>query len=385
MHLINELAMSEEIDKEPKKVQPQAPASTTGSPAQATAATAQQPSIATTTEVQQSASPVGMNAANKLSDEILKKQREEAVAGSDRQIKTITDWMNAEENRPETDEERKKRERKERSKRIISAVGDGLSALSNLFFTTKYAPNMYNHQTMSQADKVNDRLEKLKAEREKKRDQYLNYSLRLGDLENSRARTLRELEAQREQQKQARDRHNWLALLQQDKRREQKAKGDKAEQDAIAAKAVADNAAALQKKKLETEGARGESYRASAGASRARAGYYGSASTEKRHHFRGKEYISEKDYTKDVVEAARQYNERHMDEVDVEKDDGNGGKKTVKEWRYKPGFKPIVIEREEETAYGRRTTARNPEEFAGEVEQRLKEEAASGQKMPGVK
>lgn len=365
MHLINEPAMSEEIDKEPKKAQPQAPASTstTGSTTQATAAAAQQPSVATTTEAQQSASPVGMNAANKLSDEILKKQRQEAVAGSDRQIKTITDWMNAEENRPETDEERKKRERKERSKRIISAVGDGLSALSNLFFTTKYAPNMYNHQTMSQADKVNDRLEKLKAEREKKRDQYLNYSLKLGDLENNRARTLRELEAQQEQQKQARDRHNWLALLQRDKQREQKAKGDKAEQDAIAAKAVADNAAALQKKKLETEGAKGESYKASAGASHARAGYY--RDNVKKHHFRGREYISERDYTKDVAEAARQYNERHKGEN---------------------GFVPIVIEREERTgAGGRRIVARKPEEYAGEVEQRLKEEAAAESKMPGVK
>lgn len=36
------------------------------------------------------------------------RQRAEAVAGSDRQIKTIQDWMNAEENRPETAEQRKK-------------------------------------------------------------------------------------------------------------------------------------------------------------------------------------------------------------------------------------------------------------------------------------
>lgn len=60
-------------------------------------------------------------------------QRIDATAGTDRQIKTIQDWMDAEENRPETPEQRKKRERQEKSKRIIAAVSDGLSALSNLW------------------------------------------------------------------------------------------------------------------------------------------------------------------------------------------------------------------------------------------------------------
>lgn len=44
---------------------------------------------------------------------------------------------------PETDEQRKKRERREKSKKIIAAVTDGVRALSNLYFTTQYAPNMY--------------------------------------------------------------------------------------------------------------------------------------------------------------------------------------------------------------------------------------------------
>ena len=179
-------------------------------------------------------------------------QRVDATAGTDRQIKTIQDWMDAEENRPETPEERKKRERREKSKRIIAAVSDGISALSNLYFTSQYAPNMYNHEKGSMTNAVDARLDRLKAEREKKRDQYLNFSLKLGDLENERAKTLRELEAQQERQKLAREKaereaeaHGWAAALQPDKQREQAGKANKAEQEAITAQAEADHSAPL--------------------------------------------------------------------------------------------------------------------------------------------
>lgn len=205
-------------------------------------------------------------------------QRVDATAGTDRQIKTIKDWMDAEKNRPETPEQRKKRERQEKSKRIIAAVSDGISALSNLFFTSQYAPNMYNHDKASQINAVDARLERLKAEREKKHDQYLNFSLRLGDLENERAATLRELEAQQERQKLAREKaqreqeaHGWLAALQPDKQREQKGKADRAAQEAITAQAEAETAPEMQRAKLATEKARRGSYDASAANSRASA------------------------------------------------------------------------------------------------------------------
>lgn len=209
-------------------------------------------------------------------------QRVDATAGTDRQIKTIQDWMDSEENRPETPEQRKKRERREKSKRIIAAVSDGISALSNLFFTTQYAPNMYNHEKGSMTTAEGKRLDQLKAEREKKRDQYLNFSLKLGDLENQRAATLRELEAQQERQKLAREKaqreaeaHGWLAALQPDKRREQKGKADRAEQEAITAQAEAEAAPELQQAKLATERARKGSLDASAANSRASAAAHG--------------------------------------------------------------------------------------------------------------
>ena len=209
-------------------------------------------------------------------------QRVDATAGTDRQIKTIQDWIDSEENRPETPEQRKKRERREKSKRIIAAVSDGISALSNLFFTTQYAPNMYNHEKGSMTTAEGKRLDQLKAEREKKRDQYLNFSLKLGDLENQRAATLRELEAQQERQKLAREKaqreaeaHGWLAALQPDKRREQKGKADRAEQEAIIAQAEAEAAPELQQAKLATERARKGSLDASAANSRASAAAHG--------------------------------------------------------------------------------------------------------------
>ncbi len=303
-------------------------------------------------------------------------QRVDATAGTDRQIKTIQDWMDAEEHRPETDEERRVRERKEKSKRIIGAVSDGISALSNLYFTSQYAPNMYNHEGSSMTKAVDERLNRLKAERERKRDQYMNFALKLGDLENQRAGTLRELEALQERQRLAREKANreqkafdFEQTLWDDKKREQKGKADTAEQKAITAGAEADAAPeiwedkkALGKAKIKTEGSKVLRNRAGASADYARGASYGS----KKHHFRGKEYLSEKDYTKDVTEAARKYNERHMEEV--EEDDGMGGKKKVR--KYKDGFVPVVTERKN----GRATVPRKPEEYAGELENRLAEE-----------
>ncbi len=141
---------------------------------------------------------------------------------------------------------------------------------------------MYNHEKGSMTTAEGKRLDQLKAEREKKRDQYLNFSLKLGDLENQRAATLRELEAQQERQKLAREKaqreaeaHGWLAALQPDKRREQKGKADRAEQEAITAQAEAEAAPELQQAKLATERARKGSLDASAANSRASAAAHG--------------------------------------------------------------------------------------------------------------
>lgn len=207
--------------------------------------------------------------------------------GYDQQIAALQEAANRV--KPETEEERKKRERREKSAKIVSAVSDGLQALSNLFFTTRGAPNMYDHKEASQLTPLQEKLEKLKAERQANADKYLQYSLKIGDAQNERAKTLREMEAQQERAKLAREKaqreqeeHGWLAALQPDKQREQAGKATKAEHEAVTAKAEADNAPDLYKAKVDTEKARGEAQRASAASSRAAAtDHYASANEHK--------------------------------------------------------------------------------------------------------
>lgn len=72
---------------------------------------------------------------------------------------------------PPTAEELEKEKKKQKRNQIFAAIGDGISALSNLFFTTQYAPNMYTGKnTMSERTKI--RYDKLMKDREEKRKEY---------------------------------------------------------------------------------------------------------------------------------------------------------------------------------------------------------------------
>lgn len=257
----------------------------------------------------------------------------DAVMGYDQQIAALREA--ADKSKPETEEERKRRERKERSRKIIAAVGDGVMALSNLYFTTRGAPNMYNHKTMSQQVPLQAQLDKLKAAREANADRYLQYSLKIGDLQNDRAKTLREMEAEQERRKLAREKaereneaHGWLRALQPDKLREQKSKADKAASEATTAEEEAKNAPDMQAAKLDTEKARADNQRASAGAHRASAtNSYASARAHDRSGksgsgsgsggsgggrgkaygtFNGVTYQTKADYDKAVVQYAKE-------------------------------------------------------------------------------
>lgn len=74
--------------------------------------------------------------------------------------------------RPPTQEELEKEKKKQKREAIFAAIGDGIAALSNLFFTTKGAPNSYNPQ-YSLSDAYKKRYDKLKAEREANNREYL--------------------------------------------------------------------------------------------------------------------------------------------------------------------------------------------------------------------
>lgn len=102
----------------------------------------------------------------------------------------------------ESAEERERRERIERSRRKIYAITDGLSALSNLYFTTQYAPNGYNHEkSMSETDRA--ALERARAEREKNRDAHLRYALGIAKAQADKEQGLRALEAEMAKAKEA--------------------------------------------------------------------------------------------------------------------------------------------------------------------------------------
>ncbi len=177
------------------------------------------------------------------------------LVGYDRQIETLK--AAATSSAPETAAQKAARERRERSKRTIAAFVDGTSALANLFFTTQYAPNSYNPQN-SQTGKVNGRIQAMKAERQADADRYTNLMLRLGDTYNARAKTLRDIRAQQEAQRLAREKarreeeaHGWEALLQPDKQREQRGKADKAGYEAESSRIKSENAP--ERLKLEND------------------------------------------------------------------------------------------------------------------------------------
>lgn len=159
--------------------------------------------------------------------------------------------------KPETEEERKKRERKEKSKKIVAAITDGLNSLSNLYFTTQYAPNMYDHEKQSTLKPYEERLEKEKKDREENNDKYDALNMKLAANEINSAKTMRELQAALEKrrmeiEKNRRDaeQHEWKRLLMPYQYDSDRYKADKAESDAFISKTKADYAKAIAEEKL---------------------------------------------------------------------------------------------------------------------------------------
>lgn len=197
------------------------------------------------------------------------------LIGYDQQIELLR--KAASEYEPESKEQREKRERKEKAKRLITAVGDGIAAAGNLYFTSQGAPNMYSADN-STYNAVNAHLDKLKAERDANADKYRQYALKIGDVMNQRAATVREMEEKAEklkilksQEDRASEEHGWKADIQPEVKREAKGKADKSTYEAITAGVEANSAPQMAEAKLRTEIARGDAQNASAGASRASA------------------------------------------------------------------------------------------------------------------
>lgn len=77
---------------------------------------------------------------------------------------------------PKTKEELERDEKTARRRALISGIGDMMSALSSLYFTTKGAPNMYDHHN-SMSEKARARYERQKAEYDRNRREYFNAAM----------------------------------------------------------------------------------------------------------------------------------------------------------------------------------------------------------------
>ena len=156
----------------------------------------------------------------------------DAVKGTDDNINLLQKWLD--EHPRLTKEQRERLARREKSRRLMASVGDGLSALGSLFFTTQYSPELFDARR-GHAAQVDARQEKLRAQREREADRYMNFALRLGDLKNGRAGIAREVAAmqqkrrrENEEDKRRREREPYVLAAAQEEARRKKAQADRA-------------------------------------------------------------------------------------------------------------------------------------------------------------
>ena len=204
------------------------------------------------------------------------REREEISKAYDVPITSLQQLMDR--IRLESDDERKKREKREKSRRIISAVSDGLSALGNLYFTSQYAPDMYDHEKESRLRSTNGRIEKLREEREKGRDRWLDYAIRKGQWQTARDRELRNFDDMKfkqrileNQEERAVKEHGWKERIYGEKQKQEANRTKKSEEDAKKAESDAKTAGVRAKYAEDNEKSRIYKNNTAAGANRARA------------------------------------------------------------------------------------------------------------------
>lgn len=88
---------------------------------------------------------------------------------------------------PETAEEKAKRERKEKWDKTAAAIGDGISALANLYYTTKGAPNSYDG-TKSMSERTRQLYDKLDKDRKENERWYLNHYMNAAKMDEEAKR-----------------------------------------------------------------------------------------------------------------------------------------------------------------------------------------------------
>lgn len=100
-----------------------------------------------------------------------------------------------------SDEEKKKQMRREKRNAIIGALGDGLSALSNLYFTTKGAPDQGLKPGMTDAAKK--RMDDLRAKWQAEKDKYQDLMLKGLEMDREQGNFLKSYKLQKNADKRA--------------------------------------------------------------------------------------------------------------------------------------------------------------------------------------
>lgn len=261
--------------------------------------------------------------------------------------------------KPPTQEELEKERKKQRREQIFAAIGDGISALSNLYFTTQYAPNMYSGRNTA-SQRVKDRWDKLAADRNANMTAYINGLMRARQADDAYDYNERQWARQLglDKIKQQRDKAA-------DARAEAKEKRDaemhdlnkqlrnnqitQAEYEAKKAEVEARYAPQLEESKIGRNRAAAGASNASASASRARARYYdngGSSGNRYYGEFQGKTYKTQADYEKAVLDAAR---DAGVDIYDTEVTERNFKGEPRKQRRVKRSIAAIAAEVDEKT------------------------------------
>lgn len=236
--------------------------------------------------------------------------------------------------KPPTQEELEKERKKQRREQIFAAIGDGISALSNLYFTTKGAPNMYSGRNTA-SQRVNSRWANLATERDANMKAYIDGIMKARQADDAYNKSVREWERQLglDKIKQQRDAAaDARAEAEEERKKELHPYARrKAEGDAQRAEAQAKYAEEYEQSQIGRNRAAAGASNAAAGASRARARYYdGGGSSGNRYYgqFRDKSYKTQADYEKAVMDAAKESGVPLYEEEVLERDYKGDPRKT---------------------------------------------------------
>lgn len=295
--------------------------------------------------------------------------------------------------KPETPAERAAREKKEKREAVFSAIGDGISALSNLFFTTQYAPNSYN-PSRSMSARTRERLDRLKAEREANLRAYREGYIRTASMDDANNRDNRNWRHQLEREAIADKRYEaqlaqekaMAALNEQLRKHQITAAEYKAEQERVTAQ-FAEETEKLKQENIragvrQKDAAAGAS-KASASASYSRARYYNnggaggskSGPTLQLEEDEPMRFGDDKDYDRAVMRLAPDYGVPTT-EIQITERDRKGNPK--KQRTIQRPVKDIAADIEREAAKRKKSKSENntmPGVSGG----------GSSNKMPGVK